>query len=295
MGALIVALLLGPFDAARGGHYIPRVRASVGSLAYAVAVAWLLVGPHWSLPLVAAAFMLGEGMGWGCPLGSALRGEPMDTTSCRSGLERWQVGIFARNAWAALAARGALWGLPVALVGIAVQDPRLLVMPAVMAAAMVAAPALVRAANHWRPSAHLWGAQEWLRGWLVGLILVAGQIPALVWETLGWSLAGAYATWIFYLAVMTLIRARDDGKLPPVALAFAYPVVAVGLLFDFALHVLVGTVLFLERPREWLLTQRLSRLIREDDGWRGDLALWMCTTLLDAFDPDGSHCAARQR
>ncbi len=99
----------------------------------------------------------------------------------------------------------------------------------------------------------------------------------------------------FYLAVMTLLRARKDGKLPPVALAFAYPVVAVGLLFDFALHVLVGTVLFLERPREWLLTQRLSRLIRKDDGWRGDLALWMCTTLLDAFDPNGSHCAVREQ
>lgn len=295
MGALIVALWLGPFDAARGGHYIPRVRASIGSLAYAFAVAWLLVGLEPTLPLVAAAFMVGEGMGWGCPLGAALRGEAMNATSCRSGLERWQVGVFARNAWAALAARGALWGLPIALLGIVLPDTRLLMMPAVMAAAMVAAPALVRASNHWRPSAHLWGAQEYLRGWLVGLMLVAGQIPDQVWETLGWSLAGAYATWIFYLAVMTLLRARKDGKLPPVALAFAYPVVAVGLLFDFALHALVGSVLFWERPREWLLTQRLSRLIRDDDGWRGDLALWMCTTLLDAFDPDGTHCAARRQ
>ncbi len=196
MGALIVALCLGPFDAARGGQYLLRVRASIGSLAYAVAVAWLLVGLESALPLVAAAFMLGEGMGWGCPLGAALRGEAMDATSCRSGLERWQVSVFARNAWAAIAARGALWGLPIALLGIVIQDVRLLVMPAVMAAAMVAAPALVRAANCWRPSAHLWSAQEWLRGWLVGLILVAGQIPAPVWETLGWSLAGAYATWI---------------------------------------------------------------------------------------------------
>lgn len=293
MGALIVALLLGLFDAARGGHYIPRVRASIGSLAYAFAVAWLLVGPHWTLPLVTAAFMLGEGMGWGCPLGSALRGQPMDAISCRSGLERWQVGPLARNAWLALAARGALWGVPIALLGVALQEPRLLLMPAVMAAAMVAAPALMRAANHWRPSDHLWGLQEWLRGWLVGLALVADRIPAPLWSMLGWSLACAYATWVFYLAVMALIRARKAGTLPPVALALAYPVVAVGLLFDFALHVVIGTVLFWERPREWLLTQRLSRLIREDYGWRGDLAVWMCSTLLDAFDPAGRHCAER--
>lgn len=294
MGALIVALLLGPFDAARGGRFIPRVRSNVGLLAYAVAVAWLLVGLHWSLPLVAAAFMLGEGMGWGCPLGSALRGEPMDTTSCRSGLERWQVGIFARNAWAALAARGALWGLPVALVGVAVQDPRLLVMPVIMAGAMVAAPAMMRVSNDWRPSDHLWSTQEWLRGWLVGVALGFGHIPVVVWEMLGAAFLCAYATWVFYLAVMALMRARAAGVLSPVALVLAYPVVAIGLVLDFTLHVVVGTVLFIERPREWLLTQRLSRLIRTDDGWRGDLALWMCTALLDAFDPDGSHCAARQ-
>lgn len=293
MSALIVALMLGPFDAARGGQYIPRVRASIGSLAYAFAVAWLLVGLHWTLPLVAAAFMLGEGLGWGCPLGSALRGQPMDATSCRSGLERWQVGIFARNAWAALAARGTLWGLPLALLGLVLPDTHLLIMPAVMAIAMVAAPALVRAANGWRPSDHLWSLQEWLRGWLVGLALAAGSIPVPLWSTLGGSLAGAYATWVFYLAVMTLIRARKAGTLPPVALAVAYPVVAVGLLFDFALHIVVGTVLFWERPREWLLTQRLSRLIKTDYGWRGDLAMWMCSTLLDAFDPAGRHCAER--
>ena len=173
MSALLATLLMGPLDAARGGHYIPRVRASIGSLAYAFAVAWLLVGLHWTLPLAAAAFMLGEGMGWGCPLGAALRGSPMDAINCRSGLERWQIGVLARNAWAALAARGALWGLPLALLGLALQDTRLLAMPAVMSVAMVAAPALVRAGNRWRPSDHLWGKQEFLRGWLVGALLLA--------------------------------------------------------------------------------------------------------------------------
>lgn len=99
-----------------------------------------------------------------------------------------------------------------------------------------------------------------------------------------------YATWIFYLAVMTLIRARNDGTLPLVARWMAYPVVAVGLVLDFALHATLGTLLFAEPPREWLLTQRLSRLIRTDMGWRGDFAAWVCVNLLDAFDPGGRHC-----
>jgi len=173
MGALILALTLGPLDAARGGRYIPHVRASIATLAYSFVVAWLLVGWHWSLVLVALAFRLGESMGWGCPLGAALRGEPMDAASCPRGLESWQVGVFARNAWAALVARGALWGMPITLVGVSIQDTHLLAMPLVMAAAMVSAPALVRAVNGWRPSDHLWGSQEWLRGWLVGLMLIA--------------------------------------------------------------------------------------------------------------------------
>lgn len=108
------------------------------------------------------------------------------------------------------------------------------------------------------------------------------------------SVACAYVTWIFYLAVMALIRARDEGKLSPVALWLGYPVVAVGLAFDFVLHVVVGTVVFLEPPREWLLTQRLSRLIRTDRGWRGNLAVWVCLNLLDTFDPAGRHCAERK-
>lgn len=280
----MIALLLGPLDAARGGQFT-TVRSSIGSAAYAVAVSYLLVGLHWTLPLAALAFMLGESMGWGCPLGSALRGQKMDASSCYSGLERWQIGPLAKNAWLALAARGYLWGLPVGLLGY--FEPKLFAIPFVMMVAMVAAPALVRAANDWKPSDHLWGAQEWVRGFLVGGMLAWSELYPLLW-----AFGLMYLTWAFYLLFTALLRAKREGTISRFSLILGYPLVAVGAILDILLNVTVGTILFLELPhyKRLFLTARMARLIREDYGWRGDVAAWICSRLLDSFDPSGKHC-----
>lgn len=45
-----------------------------------------------------------------------------------------------------------------------------------LALAMPLAPALVRAANRWRPSGHLWTWQEVVRGWGGGCGAVGGVI-----------------------------------------------------------------------------------------------------------------------
>lgn len=110
--------------------------------------------------------------------------------------------------------------------------------------------------------------------------------------------AGAYAlavvTWIFYLAVMALIPHRHS--LRPIAKAHAYLLVAVGLVLDVALNVIVGSVLFVEppHPKRLLLTSRLSYHTTRDHGWRTRLALWVCSHLLDQFDPKGRHCRQRE-
>lgn len=103
---------------------------------------------------------------------------------------------------------------------------------------------------------------------------------------------GAYAlmvvVWLFYLASMHLVRYRSE--LGPVAKAHGYLIVGVGLVLDAVLNLAVATVLFLEPPRELLLTARLKRLVGRDLGWRGDLAAWVCERLLNQFDPSGGHC-----
>ena len=97
--------------------------------------------------------------------------------------------------------------------------------------------------------------------------------------------------WVFYLAVMNL-----KGHLPTMtrfAKVNGYVVVGIGLVFDALLHFVIGTVIFLDLPREALLTGRLKRYRRHPryaGTWRRTLGNWLCHHLLDQFDPSGEHC-----
>lgn len=101
------------------------------------------------------------------------------------------------------------------------------------------------------------------------------------------SLLFTFWTWGAYLSVMNLMRVKEtmtwETKL------FAYPLAFVGVLSDFIYNVIIGTVLFLELPREWLLTARLKRHLNDND-FQGSIARWLCRHLLDPFDPKGTHC-----
>lgn len=97
-----------------------------------------------------------------------------------------------------------------------------------------------------------------------------------------------YYTWGMYLAAMTLIRAKET--LSMTSKVFAYPFVFYGVVVDFLFNAVIGSAIFLEPPKEWLFTARVSRW-NDDDGWRGATARWICMHLLDPFDPDGTHCS----
>ena len=64
------------------------------------------------------------------------------------------------------------------------------------------------------------------------------------------------------------------------------------MLLDVTLNVTIGSVGFLELPpvhkKEWLLTDRLQRHM-VNDNWRGTVARWVCSHLLDPYQ-DGGHC-----
>lgn len=111
-------------------------------------------------------------------------------------------------------------------------------------------------------------------------------------KTLILSLYGAgalYALWLFYLAVMNLKRARNDGTLTKVAYVMGLPMLILGLALDCLVNLTVMTVLFLELPRETLVTGRLQRHARNGTGWRQKLAIWFAVHTTDAFDPSGPH------
>jgi hypothetical protein len=98
-----------------------------------------------------------------------------------------------------------------------------------------------------------------------------------------------FAVWFFFLAVMSLQRINDAGTIPRTAYILGQPILYVGLLIDFLGNVIVASILFLELPKEWLISARLNRLAAPATGWRSVIARWIGTNLLNPFDSRGQH------
>lgn len=96
--------------------------------------------------------------------------------------------------------------------------------------------------------------------------------------------------WYAYILVMGLYRANLEGRLNKFTFVLALPALIVGLLMDFLANVFIATVVFMELPQELLVTARLQRYMKGPVNWRRDRANWICTNLLDYFDPSGKHC-----
>lgn len=67
-----------------------------------------------------------------------------------------------------------------------------------------------------------------------------------------------------------------------------YPALVVGLLLDLIVNTFVATLIFIELPREWTVSARLTRH-SEGGGWRQRVAIAIRTALLDNIDPNGVH------
>ena len=93
--------------------------------------------------------------------------------------------------------------------------------------------------------------------------------------------------WLIFVAMMRLREVRDAGKLTLAQKILGYPVLFFGLALDFILNVIVGSLVFLELPREMTLSARLWRL-SNGDGWRRKPALAIRVNLLDSIDPSPS-------
>lgn len=96
--------------------------------------------------------------------------------------------------------------------------------------------------------------------------------------------------WACYVLVMGLYRAHLDRRLTPFTYVLGAPWLALGLAVDVVVNVSFASLVFLEPPFELLVTQRLQRHSQATTGWRHRLAVWICTRVLDPFDPTGNHC-----
>jgi hypothetical protein len=98
-----------------------------------------------------------------------------------------------------------------------------------------------------------------------------------------------YLLWVHYVAVMRLMQVRDAGHLTHATKAIGYTALGVGLLLDLIVNTVIATVLFVELPREWTVSARLTRHSETGTGWRQRLALSIRKGLLDNIDPNGVH------
>jgi len=101
-------------------------------------------------------------------------------------------------------------------------------------------------------------------------------------------LGALYALWVFFLACMNLKRAKEAGQLTRRALVLGTPVLWIGYLLDAFVNATLMTIVMVELPREWLVTDRLARHHRTSTGWRLHVVKWF-EPLLDPYDPSGDH------
>lgn len=101
-----------------------------------------------------------------------------------------------------------------------------------------------------------------------------------------------WVLWYLYVLTIGFYRAHLDKKLTGFAFALALPALIVGYAVDLAANWTIASLWFQETPVGWkeLVTDRLSRYINGPPGWRHRHASWLCSNLLDYFDPDGRHC-----
>lgn len=97
------------------------------------------------------------------------------------------------------------------------------------------------------------------------------------------------AFYTLYLAIMALYRGYLAKTLSLESKILGYPILAIGLIVDVLMNVTLFSLIFLELPSEWLVTDRLKKHIKRWT-WRGRLARRICRTILSPFDPTGDHC-----
>lgn len=167
---LIAALACGPLDRLRGHPKHLFGKRIFDKLAYGLALAVALGYSHDPALLATLSLLLAVGMspGWGEPMGAILGRRAMHLEL----LEWWQMGrLLVTNAWAALVARGLLWGAPLIPLSVYLGEWKLLAVGPAMSLAFVLGMLLGPRLKFIERN-DAWGRCEWVRGWIAGALLL---------------------------------------------------------------------------------------------------------------------------
>ena len=109
-------------------------------------------------------------------------------------------------------------------------------------------------------------------------------------QFIGWVALGLWLFWALYVFTMAVYRAKLAGRLRGINRVMAAPLVLQAAAVDVIANIVVAPIVFLDPPRELLVTSRMKRYMAHEGGWRKRWAEWLCNSVLDPFDPDGDHC-----
>jgi len=173
----VLVLLLSFLDRVRGnpdwqalsfitrGKYIDGnalfEKAIMGYCASAILGHWL----DWATILIVLGMIAGSSPGWGGAYYLASKQPGAEFIA-----DGWQISPFDKNGFAAVLARGAIWG--VAFTPVAFFDPKAAAV--LFVAYLVAFPASFYAVYlpHKRFTDKEWADMEWARGWIAGTIIL---------------------------------------------------------------------------------------------------------------------------
>lgn len=105
-------------------------------------------------------------------------------------------------------------------------------------------------------------------------------------------LAYIFGFWGLFTLSMGLYRAYLKKTLTPAQKVLGAPYVLATLIVDVLFNLVPATIIFLELPTTWTLTQRMVKAIKEKPSgdYRRVFSMWICKNLLDPLDPSGIHC-----
>lgn len=176
---LLLIWLCGVVDRVRGDDYDLAFNNRItDKLTYGWLISALLGHPFdWLTIGIVAGFLPGISIGWGCAIGSAVRGITPEQDQAAAINPRpypwWMVGWQRQHAYLALFVRGFITGLPLLPLVywdwrvIAVALVYMLTFPLAIALAVGVAKIVKRRADY----SWIWGQQELIRGWLSGCLI----------------------------------------------------------------------------------------------------------------------------
>lgn len=115
-------------------------------------------------------------------------------------------------------------------------------------------------------------------------------LPLLTLHNVAVFFGFLWAFWALYVFTMGVYRAVLADRLRGLNYVLALPIVLVAVIVDVLTNLIIAPILFLDLPRELMVTTRLVRYMNGPKGWRQTVAKVICDGVLDVFDPNGNHC-----